>query len=518
MKRPMLLFVILSGVLIMAEPLCAATVIEKALLTPKNTTLWIKSVITPEGDTISFDLPPQAITETLNIQILEPGGISIGSLWEEWLEERQEKELRELMEKIKTVERERDAIKTSQDVINAEIESWKEQSRKRYGQPQDVFIIMEEARKRLEELYKRSLQVAYDLRIKNEELEQLNNRLKEMTGNKKKTRRVYCKLLGFSGKEGEITVRYWFTMNESRWRPVYRLELFPSEERLSFIWEAEINQHSGLDWTDVDVTLATSEPTRFLQPPELPPWIIEPIRPVPRKQYGEGRSMMKAVPSAPADIAAEEVQPEVSQEEKSTFSLYHLGKHTIASGKTSRLRVMNSDWPVKVQYLLRPFVSPWAFIQARVNFEKPFHIPQGEGIFFLEGTFVSKSQVSVQGLSHVFSFGSDPLVSSKLIIEERQTGKKGFLKGKQTFLWKWYYEIENSHSHPITLRFEERKPQARDERIEIKFTEIPSLKELEECSPDRWCWEVPVKEKEKQLLRFTIQVEAPEEMEIFPGW
>lgn len=488
--------------------------IEKVLLTPKTATLWIKETVSPKQDMINFDLPPQAIVETLNIQILEPEGVSVSTVSDEWLEERPEKEVNELLEKIKLVEKERDALKASQDVIGAEIEAWKEQSRRRQNQFQDVLNIIEEARKNLLELHSRLLQIGYELKAKNDELDQLNRRLNEMTGAKKKTRRIYCKLSGLPENIDEITIRYWFTMREAEWRPVYRFELFPSEERLSFIWDAEITQRSGFKWSNVDITLATSELKTLIYPPELPPWVIEPIRS--KKQHREGALMMKAAPSAPSDIVSEEAKPEI--EEKSAFNLYHLGHQSVESGKTAKLRVMNGDWRAQVYYLMRPFVAPWAFIQAKVSFDNTFQVPQGEGLFFLDGTFISRSPVSIQGLSQVFSFGSDPMVSSKFVLEEKQTGRKGFLKGKQTFLWKWHYEIENSHSFPITLRFEERKPQIRDERIEVKFVELPALKEFEECSPDRWCWELVIKEREKKILRFTVQAEAPEDMEIFPGW
>ncbi|MCX7821915.1 MAG: DUF4139 domain-containing protein [Syntrophobacterales bacterium] len=513
MKRSLLFITILWGISVMLGSAEATKVVESALLTPKSTTLWIREIVTAENGVISFDLPPQAIIETLNIKVLESQNVLVSAVSEEWLEERHEKELQELIERIKLLERERDTIRASQEIVKSEIEAWKEQSRKRYNQFHDVLSIIEEARKRLEELYRKSLEIDYNLKAKNEQLDQLNHRLKEMTGDKKKTRKVYCKLFGsLQDISKEITVRYGFAMKEAEWRPVYRLELFPLEKRLSFIWEAEINQRSGFEWSNVDLTLATSEPVKFLEPPELPPWIIEPLHRPLKKTLG-----MAPLASREA-VEGEVQQPQLYEEEKGTFSIYHLGQHTIPSGRPIRLRLMKEDWNVQVRYLVRPFVSPWAFIQAKVNFDRPFQAPQGEGLFFLDGTFISKSTVSFHGLSGIFYFGTDPQVSSKLVMEEKQTGKRGFIRGKQTFLWKWYYEIENAHSFPVTLSFEERRPQLRDERIEIKFIELPALKALEECPPDRWCWEVSVDAREKKIFRFSIQAEAPEDMEILPGW
>ncbi len=495
----------------------AENIIDSELFTPKTATLWIKETLPVENQRIAIDLPPQVMMETLNIQILEPHGLSIGSISEEWIEERREKELQELKERIKAVEKERDVLKVSQEVIHSEIKAWEEQIRQKRDQIQDLINLVEEARKRLEDLHKRSLQIGYDIKSREEELAELNRRFEEMTGNKKKTLRVYCSVIGLSDNIREITIGYQFTMKEAEWRPVYRFELFPSEKRLSFIWEAEITQRSGIEWPNVDVSLATTEPIKFTQPPDLPPWIIEPIRPFPGKVHGGGDVRMKAVPSAPMAFGVE-AQPEAVQEEKSAFIVYNLGRRNIASGKTSRFSIMNRNWEVQVQYLLRPFVSPWAFVQAKANFEETFQLPRGEGLFFLDGTFIYRSHVSVQGLSYTFSFGPDPLIRSKLVLEDKQTGKRGFLRGKQTFLWKWFYEIENTHSFPVTLRLEERKPQPRDERIQVKFLEMPSFKAIEDCEPDRWCWEVPVQEREKKTVCFAVQAEAPEDMEIFPGW
>ncbi|MEM2056810.1 MAG: mucoidy inhibitor MuiA family protein [Thermoproteota archaeon] len=488
--------------------------IERVLLTPQAATLWVKETIPIHPDaTISFEIPPQALVETLGVKVLEPQGVSITTVSDEWLEKRPEKEVGELMEKIKAVERERDVLRTTVDIVNTEIEAWKQQSRKRQNQLQDVVSIVEEAGRRLEDLHKRLLQANYDLKAKDEELEVLNKRLNEMTGAKKKVRRISCRLEGLSEDAKSATIRYWFTMNEAGWRPIYRFELFPSEGRLLFVWDAEVIQRSGVEWSNVDTTLATLDLKTSINPPELPPWFIEPVPRMVKRHKGD--AVMMAESASPLSAVAESESP---HEEKNSFILYHLGRRDISSGRAVRFRVIAREWKPQVYYLLRPFVSSWAFVQAKVDFDDSFQVPQGDGLFFLDGTFVSRTPVSIQGMSQIFSFGTDPMVSSKLVVEERQSGRKGLLKGRQRFTWKWRHEIENSHSFPVTLRLEERRPQARDERIEVKFTEVPSLKEADECSPDRWCWEVNVKEREKKVLRFAVEVEAPEDMEIIPGW
>ncbi len=489
--------------------------ITKALLTPKSATLWISEKPMVRESMIRFNLPPQTDPSTLRISIIQPPGAEIINITYRMVEERKEKEVAELNEKIKELER--DIAHTSEKLkaIKESTEAWIHQSKQKFEKSEEAVNFVSSLEKALLKLHEEMAILQDELKEKRKQLNRLKKRLEEIAGGKKREWIVECNLRGVKNNS-PVELIYSFIIHNAGWNPRYFLDAYPREGKIKFSWLANIWQKTGFDWLNTDIFLATSEIPKSISPPELPEWNIEVFEPLKRKEF----FMSKAMKASPAIFTGKEMprKPGITKELKTGYKIYHIGIHDIPAGKTIPVQVESETWQAKFEHLLRPFVSPWAFIRARVSFKEEMSFPRAETSIFLEGTYIGKENMDIFGSSKEFSFGPDRLVKAKMVLEQKQTGKTGFFKGKKSFLWKWAFIVSNQHNYKVSVRLEERKPIPSDERIELKEVKIPELPKARNDKPDRWAWNFELKPGEKRRLSFLVKVLVPEKLEVDPGW
>jgi prefoldin subunit 5 len=67
-----------------------------------------------------------------------------------------------------------------------------------------------------------------------------------------------------------------YLVAEAGWSPSYDVRVADTDRPIDLAYRAEVYQRSGEDWTDVDLTLSTGDPTISAEAPELRTWRIRP--------------------------------------------------------------------------------------------------------------------------------------------------------------------------------------------------------------------------------------------------
>jgi len=507
------------GIVLLAFPGRAnAGPVKRALLTPKTATIWVEESCRLEPDGAGagrcvLKLPPQALLDTLAVEVMRPDGLELVDIARELVRERDEEQLRQLRQEIEALEqqiaRKQGARKAKEGILAL----WRAQAEQGGKSLEETLAFLEASKKTLEEVHAELVDLDRDSEKMRQDLEELRRRWRELSGDQSQHWRITCLLQG-EVSVSQVWLRYHYTLRDAGWRPTYRIDARPRQGEIRFSWEAEIWQRSGRDWQEVELSLATLEPPARLQPPALPPWILQPRL---EQVYRQKALMGEMAPAA--DLEAKAERKAKAREEKTGYSIYYLGRHSLATGRVHRVRVATETWAAEFRHLLRPFVAPWAFVRGKVEFDRGRNYPRGEAAVFLDGTFVAKAPFEVRGLEQVFFFGTDPLVTATMTLEDKQTGSRGFISKKKSYLWSWSIHLENGHDYPVQARLEERRQQARDERIVLEVVKVPPLPGAkEDHSPEHWAWEFPLAAGEKRDLPFKVQALAPEDMEVDPGW
>lgn len=118
------------------------------------------------------------------------------------------------------------------------------------------------------------------IRLAQQELEKINSHSRSIQNDIRKlsvtrsrmTKTVQVDLELARAGEVELTVEY--LTPGAQWKPLYDARLGDIADQVQFTYYAEVIQRTGEDWTDVELTLSTAQPSLGAGPGDLPPWYL----------------------------------------------------------------------------------------------------------------------------------------------------------------------------------------------------------------------------------------------------
>jgi uncharacterized protein (TIGR02231 family) len=132
----------------------------------------------------------------------------------------------------------------------------------------------------------RRRELAARTELVNDEIAALDRRLAEISGKRVTDQLVAAVALTVDGGDGadsaeaEVTLELSYLVDEAGWQSSYDLRLV--DDRLTLTWFGLIIQRTGEDWPECELQLSTARPSGAVTVPELDPWYLYRIQPVPR--------------------------------------------------------------------------------------------------------------------------------------------------------------------------------------------------------------------------------------------
>lgn len=500
--------------LMLLFPLWAWAAPTQVTLFPGSAQVEEVSAVTVESgeaglSSCTLVLPSQADPASLRFGKLAEKGTIADLAWKT-RQEKNQSALEPLNRRLAELKTERDAVLSELEGVRGRIAFWKAQTK-----PGEQTVA---ALRELAEEMGKALRVdtakAQALTPRLEELEArivwVEKEIADTAGKGRTVWEVRVLVAGTAPKE----LSYSYTLRDCGWTPMYRLEASPARKSIDFSWQAKVWQRSGQDWSDVRLFLATMQPQIQAEPSSLPPWEIGPLR-VFRKAMA-GAPMMSMRSDAANEEMLAEAPPEPVQVRHSTYAAWDMGKKSVPAGDTRILEIERDAWPVAFTHLIRPSLDSKAFVQARAEFTEPKELPPGTAFFFIDGAMVDQRQFSLSGRDATMFFGTDPLLTCTTVLKDKKTGEKGIFKQKQTFLRQWTMTVRNAAERPAQVRIEEPRPLPRDERINLELTAKPEP--LKEDDPEIMAWNSTIAAGAEMTITLDLKLDAPEDLNIDPGW
>jgi uncharacterized protein (TIGR02231 family) len=460
-----------------------------------------------------FLLPPQADPDSLVTQLSSRAKMKIEDQSLRQIIRQDDVKISELKKQIEKIKNDKRSLQASIHALNIQMQFWQLQTKAKMKTLSDAHNMSTAIGKNTKKAYQDKTYHELELEKLDKQIKELQEELDQMAGKKDTSWEVTILLSG--AQAAEATLTYSYSMSGCGWLPLYRLEASPKDGKVSFTWEAEIWQSSGQDWSQVITNLATLKPPPSVSPSDLPPWIIKP-RPVFR--YKQEMKSAKANVreeddeslAAPAPAGA--VPRQVRQ---STYSVWQIGKKNLPAGSRQRVKLQEETWPAGFSYLIRPSLSPQAFVRASILLPESKEVPAGDAIFMVDGAIIGKRQFALAGKETTLFFGTDRLVTAKKTLLSKKSGEKGLLTDRQTFAWDWRIEIINSREVAARVMIEEPNPQSEDERIRLTFKHDP---EPSEKTPSLLIWNLDVAAGKNRSILSSVRLEAPGDMNLDLGW
>jgi uncharacterized protein (TIGR02231 family) len=458
-------------------------------------------------------LPPQADPESLIVALPANSRIKIDDIQTKAVTRQDEAQISELRKQISKVKSARKDLQAKLQALDVQLQFWQMQTKAKTKNVADADNLAAAIGRNVKKSNQEKFIIETEIEKIDKQLKELQDSLNQAAGSKET---AWEATLTFSGhSQNEIVLSYNYNLGGCGWLPLYRIEALPAENKVSFSWEAQLWQSSGVDWRQVQIYLATLQPAVNVIPPDLPDWIIKQR---PQRIYKSLRkeNIMAEASMEKRSAAAEENQDTAIEETvKTTYSVWSIGKKDIPAGLRQRLKIKDENWPADFLFLARPSLDKQAFVRAQVKLANSLEIPSGEALFLIDGAVLGKRNFSFAGAEGLLYFGTSPLISVTSSTLADKAGAKTVFQNKQTQLWQWLIEAKNSSGNNIKLRIEEPVPQARDERIRLIFKQNPEPLEKDHS---KFIWVIEVPARQKVTIQSTIELEAPKDLDLDFGW
>jgi uncharacterized protein (TIGR02231 family) len=324
----------------------------------------------------------------------------------------------------------------------------------------------------------------------------------------------------------EVEVQLTYLVSNASWTPTYSIHANTDGNTISIDYEAELNQKTGENWTDVSLTLSTAQPQQSITPPMPSPWYVDVYQPpqptsAPRLPNFETKSdsallerrlsLGTAVEVASAAAAVVGDGPAVSFVLPRTVTI----PSDITESQTTSIASIETS---AEQYLIAvPMLTDRVFVRSEVTNKSDYILLPGRASIFHGGDYVGKTSLKTIAPNQTFplDLGIDASVISTRTLVEKVTSSTGlFGSGKQT-TYDFQIEISNGNDAEIDIHVYDRIPVSRNEEIEVVLKNISSplstnanyLKTERTKGILRWDLKVPANLTGEASFKLTWQVE-----------
>lgn len=302
-------------------------------------------------------------------------------------------------------------------------------------------------------------------------------------------------------------ITYTYTLNNCGWQPVYTLNAQPDKESIDFGFAAKINQNSGLNWQNTELSLATNAPSWFIAPPSIGNWQIgslpQPAMPQPQQEAMPMQAKL-AAPRAQLMAGAPEAPVEAVF---ANYSIWNMGNRNIPSNDEVICEVMKENLKASFNYIARPASSEQAFLAANLAPDNPTRIlPPAQTVFMVDGNTAGTGLYPLPAGQPVF-FGPDPLITISSKELTNQSGESGFIGKTQVRKWAWKIEAKNNHKQDVDLRIEEPIPSLLNTNIELKLQSSPAP--VLEANKHMYVWNKKLASGENFVIDHIVEASAP---------
>ena len=193
-------------------------------------------------------------------------------------------EVQEKSNEIKALEEERKLIIKKIELLNLDLNVYRAEeslileNRNLGSQQQGVRVdeLQKAAdfyRLRLSEIRKMQLQFNTQIQELKEKLNKINAQLGELNATREKpTSEIRVTVSAKAPVKAEFFITY--LVRNAGWIPVYDLHVQDVASPIEFLYKANVYQLSGMDWSNVKLTLSTADPSKSGVQPILLPWIL----------------------------------------------------------------------------------------------------------------------------------------------------------------------------------------------------------------------------------------------------
>jgi len=286
-------------------------------------------------------------------------------------------------------------------------------------------------------------------------------------------------------KAGAVKLSY--QVHNAGWKPAYRAELDSTTSRVELERLATISQKTGEDWSNVTLTLSTSQPRQSPVGPDPQPWLLSwhPPRPAADLMFESAASPapraagLARLKAAPDEKEEAPYAPPVFATQSSFATEFAVPARVNlpADGREVSVALGRQTLPVKQRLRVTPRLDTAAMVIA--DAERPAGVwPAGNVQLFRDGNYVGASHWNPQLAPRLqLSFGRDERLRVAVNQVKGDSGTTGVFDKRAERRIADVFTVTSSHPTPVDLQLLEPSPVSTSDeiRVEATFTPPPTV-------------------------------------------
>ena len=304
-----------------------------------------------------------------------------------------------------------------------------------------------------------------------------------------------------------------------RWTPVYDIRVKNTSSPMEFILKAKVYQSTGEDWTDVKLSLNTSNPTDRVQKPNLTPWYLN-FQQEDDFGYNMRGSRADQESAAPMMYKLEEVKVKMDTMRWSNAQIiesqlnneYEIeNKYTLKSGNVeTQIEINRINANAYYEYASAPKLNSDAFLMGNIINWESLNLLNAEGSVYFDGAFVGATYIQNTSSKDTMnlSLGKDERIIIKRTKLNEVNGSNLFGNIKEK---KFSYDIvvKNTKKETVEITIEEQLPISQDKNITVNALELSGGK----LNPTTGLvtWKISLKAGESSTKKFNFSVKFPKD-------
>lgn len=354
----------------------------------------------------------------------------------------------------------------------------------------------------------------------NKTLSKLKRELSQARGASLASSQVEVTVAAKKASSSKILLHYY--QPKASWEPIYEARLDSDSARLILAQQAIVSQTTDEDWSNVVLTLSTSEPSDELTKPELFSEVLDLYDPSQRRLRKQ-RVQNYAVADSVAGGRLEEV---IIESERRSGNVAEVGAFAVNYNIPGKVSVPNKSSDdlsfdlsrdgidVELVTQIVPRESTEAFLAARFTYQQELPMYAGDMRVFVDGVYVGISEMpSVLPQAEVtLPMGQDRRVLVSSRSQVGQQGKAGLISKRITESVDYLFEVTNRRAAETLVEVYDRYPVARNKAIEIdipRSATAPSEKDVDK-QPGVIVWRKPLAAGEKMQIQHQYTVSYPD--------
>lgn len=324
---------------------------------------------------------------------------------------------------------------------------------------------------------------------------------------------------------GEVPFQLNYVAYGAGWQPSYEVRVDKINSPVTLAYNAHVTQNTGVDWTNVKLSLSSGYVNQNTQAPTVNPWFVgyreSPVLEEVVSVRGRNKAAYKVSDMAGAPEPILETAPVL--ENKHLDNLI-IAKETqlnvvfdidmpytiLSNNKRHSVAMKTHSIPATYTYYTAPKLDPTTYLVGSIENYGGYNLLPGQANLIFEGMYVGKTYINPERTNEKMplSLGKDKRISiDRKLITERSGNK--VLTSKKTQSYTYEITVRNNKNEVVNMEVEDQYPISTDKDIKVTLLQSDGAEINHEKAALKW--KLTLKPNETQKIRFGYQIESPRE-------